>query len=100
MQSLINSTNLATVLGVSNATVRKWINCGKISPIKKDSLYSYFDPLVLPFPEFKEMNESSWEKEEQIKQRYQTLSAHDYPPRRGRICKRAGLTPALIHFRR
>ncbi|MBQ1949286.1 MAG: hypothetical protein II367_03915 [Treponema sp.] len=67
MQSLINSTNLATVLGVSNATVRKWINCGKISPIKKDSLYSYFDPLVLPFPEFKEMNESSWEKEEQIK---------------------------------
>lgn len=67
MQNLINSTNLATVLGVSNATVRKWINCGKISPVKKDNLYSYFDTSFLPFPEFAEMNESSWQKEEQIK---------------------------------
>ena len=67
MQNLINSTNLATVLGVSNATVRKWINCGKISPVKKDNLYSYFDTSFLPFPEFTEMNESSWQKEEQIK---------------------------------
>lgn len=45
MQNLINSTNLATVLGVSNATVRKWINCGKISPVKKRQfifLFRYF----------------------------------------------------------
>ena len=67
MQELINSTNLASVLGVSNSTVRTWIACGKISPVKKDNEYSYFDPKILPFPELKEMNESSWEAEERIK---------------------------------
>ena len=64
--ALINSTNLASVLGVSNATVRSWISCGKISPVKKDSSYSYFDPAILPFPELKQMSESSWEAEEKI----------------------------------
>lgn len=67
MQGLINSTNLASVLGVSNSTVSSWIACGKISPVKKDDSYSYFDPKILPFPEVKEMNESSWESEEKIK---------------------------------
>ena len=64
--ALINSTNLASVLGVSNATVRSWISCGKISPVKKDNSYSYFDPAILPFPELKQMSESSWEAEEKI----------------------------------
>ena len=64
--ALINSTNLASVLGVSNATVRSWISCGKISPVKKDTSYSYFDPAILPFPELKQMSESSWEAEEKI----------------------------------
>lgn len=63
---LINSTNLASVLGVSNATVGAWIKTGKILPEKKDSVYSYFDSKKLPFPEIKMMNESSWEKEEKI----------------------------------
>ena len=63
---LINSTNLASVLGVSNATVGAWIRTGKILPEKKDSVYSYFDSKKLPFPEIKMMNESSWEKEEKI----------------------------------
>lgn len=63
---LINSTNLASVLGVSNATVGAWIETGKILPEKKDSTYSYFDSKKLPFPELKMMNESAWEKEEKI----------------------------------
>ncbi len=63
---LINSTNLASVLGVSNATVGAWIKAGKIFPEKKDSTYSYFDSKKLPFPELKMMNESAWEKEEKI----------------------------------
>ena len=50
---LINSTNLASVLGVSNATVGAWIKAGKIFPEKKDSTYSYFDSKKLPFPELK-----------------------------------------------
>lgn len=64
---LINSTNLASVLGVSNATVGSWIKTGKIFPVKKDNSYSYFDSEKLPFQELKLMNESSWEKEEAIK---------------------------------
>lgn len=64
---LINSTNLASVLGVSNATVGSWIKAGKIFPVKKDKLYSYFESSKLPFPETKMMNESSWETEEKIK---------------------------------
>lgn len=67
MQSLINSTNLASVLGVSNSTVNSWVASGKISPLKKDKSYFYFDSRILPFPELKEMNASTWEKEESIK---------------------------------
>lgn len=63
---LINSTNLASVLGVSNATVGAWIKTGKIHPEKQDSIYSYFDLKKLPFPELKMMRESSWEEEEKI----------------------------------
>ena len=67
MQSLINSTNLASVLGVSNSTVNAWVANGKIFPIKKDKLYFYFDSNTLPFQEVQEMNISSWEKEEKIR---------------------------------
>lgn len=63
---LINSTNLASVLGVSNATVGAWIKTGKIHPEKQDSIYSYFDLKKLPFIELKMMRESSWEEEEKI----------------------------------
>lgn len=66
-QDLINSTNLASVLGVSNSTVNSWVTQGKITPVKKDVSYLYFDSKVLPFPEFKKMNESAWENEEKIK---------------------------------
>ena len=64
---LINSTNLASVLGVSNSTVNAWVAQGKITPVKKDVSYLYFDSKILPFPEVKKMNESSWEKEEKTK---------------------------------
>ncbi|WP_296329287.1 DNA (cytosine-5-)-methyltransferase [uncultured Treponema sp.] len=67
MQGLINSTNLASVLGVSNSTVTSWVAHGKIHPVKKDNSYFYFDSTVLPFPELKLMKESSWEAEEKIK---------------------------------
>ena len=43
MQNLINSTNLASILGISNSTVNAWVSNGKISPVKKDSSYLYFD---------------------------------------------------------
>ena len=67
MQTLINSTNLASVLGVSNATVHSWVCRGKIAPVKKDNSYLYFDSNILPFPELKQMKESAWEAEEKIK---------------------------------
>lgn len=67
MQNLINSTNLASVLGVSNSTLNSWVISGKISPVKKDKLYMYFDSINLPFQAVKEMNESTWETEEKIK---------------------------------
>lgn len=66
-QDLINSTNLASVLGVSNSTVNSWVTQGKITPVKRDVSYLYFDSKVLPFPELQKMNESSWENEEKIK---------------------------------
>lgn len=64
---LINSANLASVLGVSNATVSAWVASGKITPVKKDKSYLYFDQNVLPFPELKEMGKSAWEEEERTK---------------------------------
>ena len=64
---LISSTNLASVLGVSNATVNAWVTSKKIVPVKKDKSYSYFDSATLPFPELKQMKESAWEMEEKIK---------------------------------
>jgi len=67
MQGLINSTNLASVLGVSNSTVNSWVAHGKIRPVKKDNSYLYFDSTILPFPELKLMKESAWEAEEKIK---------------------------------
>lgn len=67
MQNLINSTNLASVLGVSNATVNAWVARGRITPIKKDKSYLYFNTEVLPFPELKAMNKSAWEMEEKIR---------------------------------
>lgn len=66
MQSLISSTNLASVLGVSNSTVYSWVSHGKIHPVKKDNSYFYFDSAILPFPELKLMKESAWEAEEKI----------------------------------
>ena len=65
--SYINSTNLASVLGVSNTTVNSWVKSGKIVPLKSDNTYSYFDLKTLPFPEIQEMEKSSWETEQNIK---------------------------------
>ncbi|MBO7595728.1 MAG: DNA (cytosine-5-)-methyltransferase [Bacteroidales bacterium] len=65
--TIINSTNLASVLVVSNSTVDSWVKCGKISPLKSDNSYSYFDLHKLPFPEIQQMSQSSWETEENIK---------------------------------
>ncbi len=67
MKALINSVNLASILGVSNATVNSWINCGRIKPVLSDSKYQYFNFDSLDFPDTKLMNHSNWEKEHSVK---------------------------------
>ena len=64
---LINSVNLASVLGVSNSTVDYWVAEGKINPVKSDNSYSYFDVESLDFANIKAMNNSTWEIEQNIK---------------------------------
>lgn len=64
---MINSVNLASVLGVSNATVNSWVLSGKISPVKTDANYQYFNFSALNFPNTKSMCESEWDSEHSVK---------------------------------
>ena len=50
MNAVINSVNLASILGVSNATVAGWVNCGRIKPVSTDDNYQYFNFETLDFP--------------------------------------------------
>ena len=48
--AVINSVNLASVLGISNATVHAWVSSRKLVPGKKDERYYYFDTEKLAIP--------------------------------------------------
>ena len=72
MNAVISSVNLASVLGVSNATVHSWVACGRIKPISFDKNYQYFNFETLDFPDTKSMAHSNWNKEHAIK------PLHDY----------------------
>ncbi len=65
--ALINSVNLASVLGVSNSTINSWIAAGKIKPVKTDKKYKYFTFDSLDFSNTKLMANSTWETEHTIK---------------------------------
>lgn len=65
--TLINDVNLASVLGVSNATIDSWIKIGRIKPLKKDRRYQYFDFKSLDFDNTKLMTNSLWDIEHSIK---------------------------------
>ncbi len=67
IDGLINSVNLASVLGVSNSTVDTWVERGKIKPQKKDKHYFYFFFDDLDFPDTKSMSNSTWDSEHNIK---------------------------------
>lgn len=64
---LINSVNLASVLGVSNSTVNTWVAEGRINPVKTDKSYSYFEIDSLDFTNIEAMKNSTWESEQNIK---------------------------------
>ncbi|MDE7141110.1 MAG: DNA (cytosine-5-)-methyltransferase, partial [Treponemataceae bacterium] len=61
--AVINSVNLASVLGISNATVHAWVASRKIVPIKKDERYYYFDTEKLAIPEIAAMEHTDWDCE-------------------------------------
>lgn len=64
---LISSVNLASVLGVSNATVDSWVLTGKIKPIKQENNQLFFDFSSLDFPDTQLMNNSTWDIEHNVK---------------------------------
>lgn len=61
--AVINSVNLASVLGISNATVHAWVASRKIVPVKKDERYYYFDTEKLAIPEIAAMEHTDWDCE-------------------------------------
>ncbi|MCQ2588747.1 MAG: DNA (cytosine-5-)-methyltransferase [Treponema sp.] len=65
--ALINSVNLASVLGVSNSTVNSWITTGKIKPVKQENGYQYFNFSSLNFPDTLSMSNSNWNYEHNVK---------------------------------
>ncbi len=67
MIDYISDTNLASVLCVSNKTVASWIKTKKIKVDKRENNNDFFLLKSLEIPEIKQMVNSQWENERQIK---------------------------------
>ena len=64
MQKYIKDTHLADILGVSNATIQKWIASSLYIPAKKENNHSYFATQdLLSIPEIALMHNSQWDSE-------------------------------------
>lgn len=66
--TIISFNNFADIVGVSRATVEKWISSGKCIPLFTNTGIRYFTASDLSsFPEIDSMLNSSWEEEESVK---------------------------------
>ncbi len=67
MQQYIKDSHLADILGVSNATVQKWIASGLYIPAKQEHRHSYFAIQdLLGIPEIAEMQNGKWSEESSV----------------------------------
>ena len=95
----INSVNLASVLGTSNATVSAWVASKKIVPTRKDEKYYYFDTESLEIPEIQSMEHSDWEKESRTKpvRKYKSIELFAGAGGLALGLQSAGFSPVLMN---